>query len=122
MANCEGDVPLCTYLPYISGTSLQEWVPAPASLKDDDSGLVIAEQVEELVCELGSPQFDGQSGIESLEVTNGRVGPECPRREGGMVCSASCEGSAARHSGIDVELYQVPIILMNDKSAICGGE
>ena len=56
MADCGGDVPLCSCLPYISNTSLQERVLALAGLKDDDSGLVIAEQVDELVCELGSPQ------------------------------------------------------------------
>ena len=39
-----------------------------------------------------------------------------------MVRSARCEGSAARHAGIDVELYQVPVILVNDESAIGGGE
>ena len=48
-------------------------VLATASVKDDDSSLVITELVEQLVCELGSPQLDGQSGIESLEVTNGMV-------------------------------------------------
>ena len=74
------------------------------------------------MCKLGSPQLDGPSGIESLEVTNGRVSPEYPRREGTMVCSASCEGSTARHAGVDVELYRVPVILMNDASAIIGGE
>ena len=66
MADCKGDVPLCTHLPYISGTSLEEWVLAPAGLEDDDTSLDVAEQGEELVCELGSPQLDGQSGIESL--------------------------------------------------------
>ena len=66
MADYEGDVPLCTCLPYIPGTSLQEWALATASLKDDDSILAIAEQVENLVCELGRPQLDGQSGTESL--------------------------------------------------------
>ena len=39
-----------------------------------------------------------------------------------MVCSASCEGSTARHAGMDLELAQVPAILMNDKCTICGGE
>ena len=63
-------------LPYISGKSLQEWVLVLAGQKDDDNILVIAEQVDELVCELGSPQLDGQSGVESLKVTNGRVAPK----------------------------------------------
>ena len=71
MADCEGDVSLCTHLPYISGTSLEEWVLPPTGLIDDDSSLVVVEQVQQLVCKLGSPQLDGQSGIESLEVTNG---------------------------------------------------
>ena len=103
MANCEGDVPLCACLLYISGTSLQEWVLPLAGLEDDDSSLFIAEQVEEVVCELRHPQLDGHTGVESLEVTDERVAPEYPRREGSMVRSVSCEGSAARHAGIDVE-------------------
>ena len=55
-------------------------------------------------------------------MADGRVGPKYPKRKGGMVHSASCEGSAARHVGIDVELYWVPVILVNDESAIDGGE
>ena len=122
VANGEGDVSLHTRLPYISGASLEERVLAPAGLKDGDSSLVVAEQVEELVCELWGPQLDRQCGVESLEVADGRVGPEYPKRKGGVVRSASCEGSAARHAGIDVELYQVPVILVNDESAVGGGE
>ena len=116
--------PLCACLPYISGTNLQEWVLATAGLKDDDSSLVITQQVGEVVCELGNPQLDGQSSGESLEVINERVPQSTlgPRREGSMVRSSSREGFAARHVGIDVELYRVPVILMNDESAICGGE
>ena len=118
MADCESDVPLCTCLPYIAGASLQEWVLVPAGLKDDDSSLHITERVEELVSELVSPQLDGQS----LEVTNGRVAPEYPRREASMVCTASCEGSTARQTSIDVELKRAPAILMNDEGAIYVGE
>ena len=51
-------------------------MPQPASLEDDDSILVIAEHVEEVLCELGIPQLAGQSGIESLKVINGRVALE----------------------------------------------
>ena len=43
MANCEGDVPLHTCLPYLPGASLEEGILALASLKDGDSGLVVAE-------------------------------------------------------------------------------
>ena len=57
-----------------------------ASLKDDDSSLVSTEQVEKLVCELGSPQLDGQRGIESLKVTYGRVAPEYAWRDAIVVC------------------------------------
>ena len=40
-----------------------------------------------------------------------------------MVRSASCEGSAAaRHAGIDVEVYRVPVVLVNNESVIHGGE
>ena len=59
VVDCEGDVPLCTHLTYISGTSLEEQNLAPADLEDCDIGLVVTEQVEELMCELGSPHLDG---------------------------------------------------------------
>ena len=122
VADCEGDIPLYTHLPYISGASLEERIFVLAGLEDGDSAMVVAKQVEELVCELWGPQFDGQSGIESLEVTDGRVGLEYPGRKGSMICSVNYEGSAARHAGIDVKLYQVPLILVNDESAIRSGE
>ena len=51
-----------------------------------------------------------------------KVGLEYPRRKGGMVRSASHEGSTAGHAGIDVELYGMPVIVVNDESAIGGGE
>ena len=51
VAYCEGDVPLHARLPYISGTSLEVRNPCPAGLIDGDNGLVLAEQVEELVHE-----------------------------------------------------------------------
>ena len=122
VADCEGDVPLCTHLPYISGASLEERILPLSSLKYGNSGLVVADQVEELVCKLWGPQLDGQCGVESLEVADGRFGSKYPRRKGSMVCSASCEGSAVIHADIDVELYQVPVIQVNDESAISGGE
>ena len=50
VADCESDVPLCVCLPYVSGASLEEGILTPAGLKDCDSGLVVTEQVEELVC------------------------------------------------------------------------
>ena len=112
VADCEGDVPLRAHLPYISDASLKEGILAPASLKDCESSLVIAKQVEELVHELWGPQLDGKCGVESLEVAAGGVAPEYPRREGSMIRSASCEGSAAGHASIDVELYQEPVILV----------
>ena len=85
MADYKGDVHRCACLPYIPGTSLQEWVVATANLKDDDCCLVIAKQVKKLVCELGSPQRDGESSIGSLEMTSGRVATEYAGREGSMV-------------------------------------
>ena len=39
-----------------------------------------------------------------------------------MKCSASYEGSASRHASIDVELYQMTVILVNDERAVGGGE
>ena len=70
----------------------------------------------------GAHKLDGQSGIGSLKVTNGRVALKYSRREGSMVGSASYEGSAVRHSGIDVDLDRVPAILMNVEGAVRGGE
>ena len=113
MADCKGDVSLCACLPYIL---------ALTSLKDDDCGLIITEQVEKLVFELGSPQLDGNSGIETLEVTHVRVFPAYTGRVCSMVHSASCEGSTAKHAGINVELDRIAAILMNDESATHGGE
>ena len=100
VADCEGNVPLCTHLPYISGTSLKEGILALgilvlASLKDCDSCLDVAEQVEELVHELWGPQLDGQCGVESFEVADEGVFPEYPRQEGSVIGSASREGSTA---------------------------
>ena len=51
--------------------------------------------MDELVHELWSPQLNGQCGIESLKVADEGVVPEYPRREGGMIGSTGCEGSAA---------------------------
>ena len=74
------------------------------------------------MCKVLGSQLDHQCSVESLKVADGRVGPEYRRRKGGMVCSASCEGSTARHAGINVELYRVPVILVNDESVIHVGE
>ena len=122
VADCEGDIPLCARLPYISGTNLEEDILAPASVKNGDVGLVVAEQVDELVCKQWIPQLDGQCGFDSLEVADEGVVPECPRRESGVIGSACCEGSTARHATIDVEGYWVPVIVVNEESAIGGGE
>ena len=67
-------------------------------------------------------QLDGLCSIESLEVADKGVVQEYHRREGSMIGSAGCEGSAARHASIDVEVYRVPVILVNEESAIGGGE
>ena len=50
------------------------------------------------------------------------VVPEYPRWEGSMIGSSHCEGSAARHASIDVQVYRVPVMLVNEESAIGGGE
>ena len=121
VADCEGDVPLHVRLPYISGASLKEGILAPDGLKDGDGGLVVAEQGDELVCELRSPQLDGQFGVESLKVADEGV-LKYPRWEGSVIGSACCEGSAAGYASFDVEVYWVPVILMNEESAIGGGE
>ena len=78
--------------------------------------------MEKLVCKLGSRQLEGQSDIESLKVTDGRIALEYPGRESSMECSASCECSTARHAGFEVELDQVPAVLRNDEGAICTQE
>ena len=55
VADGEGDVPLGTLLPYLSGAGLEEGILASTSLKDGDSSLVIAEEMDELMLELRSP-------------------------------------------------------------------
>ena len=72
--------------------------------------------------ELWCTQLDGQCGVENLKVVDEGVVPEYPRREGSLMGSASHECSAARHESVDVELYWVLVILVNDESAIGGGE
>ena len=47
---------------------------------------------------------------------------EYPRWDGSMIGSASHKGSTAGHASINVELYQVPVILVNNESAVGGGE
>ena len=122
VADCEGDVSLCAHLSYISGVSLEEGILVPASLKDGDRGLVVAEQVEQLVRKLWSPQLDVQCIVESLEVTDEGVVPEYPRREASMIGSSRCEGSTTGHASVNIEVYQVPAILVNEESAFGGGE
>ena len=122
VADCEGDVLLRAHLPYISCSSLVEGILAPTGMKDGDSGLVVTEQVEELVCELWCPKLDGQCGVESLKVADEGVVLEYPRRDGTMIGSSHCEGSAAGHASVNVELYSVPVILVNEESAIGDGE
>ena len=70
VTDCEGDVPLDACQPNLSGASLEEGIIAPAGLKDVDSGLVVTDEVNELVHELRSPQLDGQCGVESLEIAD----------------------------------------------------
>ena len=72
--------------------------------------------------ELRSPQLDDQCSIESLEMADEGVVPEYPRQEGDMVGFACCEGSAARHAGIDVQVYRVPLILVDAECDVCGGD
>ena len=121
VADCEGDVPLRACLPYISGSAtLEEGVLAPVGLKD--SGMVVTDQVEELVHELWGPPLDGQCDFESLGVADEGVVPEYPRGEGSVIGSASHEGPVAGHASIDVELYWVAVILVNDECAVCGWE
>ena len=43
---------------------------------------------------------------------------EYSRWEGGVIGSARCEGSAARHASVNVQVYQVPVILANEESAV----
>ena len=67
---CEGDVPAGASQANLSSASLEEGILAPAGLKDGDSSLVVAEEVNELVGELRSPQLDGQCSIESLKIAD----------------------------------------------------
>ena len=47
---------------------------------------------------------------------------EYPRWEGGVIGSPCYESSAAGHASIDVQVCRVPVILVNEESAIGGGE
>ena len=70
MTYCEGDVPLGASQPNLSSASLEEGILASAGLKDGDCSLVVAEEVNELVGELWSPQLDGQCDVESLKMAD----------------------------------------------------
>ena len=50
------------------------------------------------------------------------VVPEYSRWEDAVIGSARCEASTAGHASIDVQMYQVPVILVNKERAISGGE
>ena len=39
-----------------------------------------------------------------------------------MIGSAHCEGFAAGHANIDVQVYRVPVVLVDEKCAISGVE
>ena len=47
---------------------------------------------------------------------------EYPSWESGMIGSARCEGSTAVHAGINVQVYRVPVILMDEECAVGGGD
>ena len=87
----------------------------PAGLKDAVSSLVVAEELDELVRELRSPQLDGQCGIESFEMADEGVVLQYPGQECGMIGSASCDGSAAGYAGINIQVNQVPVILGDEE-------
>ena len=55
-------------------------------------------------------------------MADGGIVPVYNRWKGSVIHFAICEGSAAGYAGIDVELYHVPVILVNDESAISGRE
>ena len=122
VTDCECDVLLHARMPYLSGASLEEGIPAPASLKDGESGLVVGEQVDELVRELRSPQLDGQCGVESLEMADEGIVSKYPGCEDGMIGSSCCDGSTTGHAGVDVQVYQMPVVLVDEEHAIGGGD
>ena len=39
-----------------------------------------------------------------------------------MISSACCEGSTAGNARVNVEVYWVPVVLVNEESAVSGGE
>ena len=67
MANYEGDV----HWAHVCDICLKKRVFAFASLKYGDCSLVVVEQMKEFVGELVSPQLNGHSGVEHLDVTDG---------------------------------------------------
>ena len=50
------------------------------------------------------------------------VVPEYSRWEDGVIGSARCEGSTSGHTSIDVQMYRVPVILVNEERAVGAGE
>ena len=43
-------------------------------------------------------------------------------RECGVIGSACCDGSSAGHAGVDIQVYQVPVILVDEEHAVGGGK
>ena len=50
------------------------------------------------------------------------VASQYPGRECGVIGSASCDGSTARHAGVDIQVNWLPVILVDEECAVGGGE
>ena len=62
MAYCQGDVPRCASEPDVPGTSLDEGIPALASLKDGHLRGIFKEEVDQLPSEVRGPDLDCHQG------------------------------------------------------------
>ena len=71
---------------------------------------------------VGSPEFDGDSGIKGLQMANGAGLAKYAWSEGGMIGILRGESTTSRHTGIDVEQNWGPALPMDEEDAISVGQ
>ena len=70
------------------------------------------------MCKVGCPEFDGHSGIDSLQVTDGPGLVNDAGREGGVVSMEGGEGTTSRCAVIHVEVYWGSAYFMDEEDVI----